>query len=55
MITVAVGAAYTARLEGLFSDTSIAFRSQNGDAYDDELTLKPGLGQGATGLAPHRR
>ena len=47
--------AYTARLEGLFTDAPIAFRSQNGGDYDDDLMLKPGLGDGAAGLALHRR
>ena len=47
--------AYTARLDGLFTDTPIAFRSQNGGDYDDDLMLKPGLGDGAGGLALHRR
>jgi len=47
--------AYTARLEGLFSDAPIAFRSQNGGDYDDDLTLSPGLGEGTSGLALHRR
>ena len=51
----ALRAAYTARPEGLFSDAPIAFRSQNGGDYDDDLTLKPGLGEGAAGLALHRR
>ena len=47
--------AYTARLEGLFTDAPIAFRSQNGGDYDDDLTLRPGVGEGASGLALHRR
>ena len=46
--------AYTARLENLFTDAPIAFRSQNGGDYEDDLTLKAGLSEGAKGFALHR-
>lgn len=48
-------AAYAERLAGLFTDSPIPYRTQNGGDYDDDLRLKPGLGRGASGLALHRR
>jgi len=41
------------RLGGLFSDQPIPFRAQNGGHYDGQQVLKPGLGQGETGLRIH--
>jgi len=49
----AVAAAYTARLDGLFTDAPIRFRRQNGGDYDGQQVLKPGLGGGAAGLRIH--
>lgn len=47
--------AYRARLAGLFDESPIAYRSQNGGDYDNDLCLKPGLEGALTGLAIHRR
>lgn len=41
------------RLQGLFTDAPIPYRSQNGGHYDAQQRLKPGLGQGAGGTAMH--
>ena len=46
-------AAYRTRLEGLFTETPIPFRRQNGGHYDGSQVLKPGLGAGASGSAIH--
>ena len=48
-----VAGACERRLEGLFTDRPIAFRSQNGGHYDGQQVLKPGLGAGATGTRIH--
>jgi NAD(P)H dehydrogenase (quinone) len=45
--------AYSRRLEGLFSDAPIAYRSQNGGDYDDDLRLRAELGTDRAGLALH--
>jgi NAD(P)H dehydrogenase (quinone) len=49
----AIAAAFTARLDGLFTDAPIPFRRQNGGHYDTEQVLKPGLGQAASGTRIH--
>jgi NAD(P)H dehydrogenase (quinone) len=51
----AVRDAWTARLEGLFSDTPIAWRAQNGGDYDADLRLREDLGKGTSGFDLHRR
>jgi NAD(P)H dehydrogenase (quinone) len=48
-----VAAAFTARLDGLFTDEPIAFRTQNGGDYDTQQVLKPDLGHGASGTRIH--
>ncbi len=48
-----VAESYKARLEGLFTDTPIPFRRQNGGHYDTQQVLKPGLGHGAAGTRLH--
>lgn len=50
----AIAEAFTARLDGLFTDAPIPFRKQNGGHYDTQQVLKPGLGLGASGTALHR-
>ena len=45
---------YTARLEGLFTDAPIAFRTQNGGDYDDDLCLRTEFGGASTGFDLHR-
>lgn len=48
--------AYGARLDGLATDTPLAFRRQNGGDYEiPALTLKPDLAPGRTGLGVHLR
>ncbi|MCP3097928.1 NAD(P)H-dependent oxidoreductase [Myxococcus sp. K15C18031901] len=49
----AIAAAFTARLDGLFTDAPIPFRRQNGGHYDGQQMLKAGLGQGAAGTRLH--
>lgn len=51
----AVAVRLAARLHGLFTDTPIPFRSQNGGDYDDQQELKPGLEGSAGGLRIHER
>ena len=46
-------AAFAARLDGLFTDEPIAFRTQNGGDYDARQVLKPDLGHGAAGTRIH--
>ena len=41
------------RLEGLFLDPPIPFRTQNGGHYDARQVLKPGLGAGESGTRIH--
>ena len=41
------------RLDGLFSDDPIPFRTQNGGHYDTKQVLKPGLGAGQSGTRIH--
>jgi NAD(P)H dehydrogenase (quinone) len=48
-------AAYTARLEGLFTDAPIPFRAQNGGDYGDDLRLLEGVGAARGSLTLHRR
>ncbi|HEX7759665.1 MAG TPA: NAD(P)H-dependent oxidoreductase [Caulobacteraceae bacterium] len=45
--------AYRRRLEGLFTDEPIPFRTQNGGHYDGTQVLKPGLGDGESGTRIH--
>lgn len=49
----ALSGALDRRLEGLFTDPPIPFRSQNGGHYDGQQVLKPGLGAGASGTNIH--
>jgi NAD(P)H dehydrogenase (quinone) len=49
----AIAAAYTARLDGLFTEAPIPFRRQNGGHYDGRQVLKPGLGEAAPGSRIH--
>lgn len=44
---------YRARLRGLFTDTPIPFRRQNGGHYDGQQVLKDGLGGAETGTRIH--
>lgn len=44
---------YRARLHGLFTDTPIPYRRQNGGHYDGQQVLKDGLGRGETGSRIH--
>lgn len=46
-------AAWRARLEGLFEDEPIAFRSQNGGNYPDRHVLDDKIAQHQTGLMMH--
>ncbi len=48
-----VAKAYQRRLEGLFTDRPIPFRTQNGGHYDGTQVLKPGLGAGESGTRIH--
>ncbi|HZZ90245.1 MAG TPA: NAD(P)H-dependent oxidoreductase [Caulobacteraceae bacterium] len=48
-----LAAAYRRRLEGLFTDRPIPFRTQNGGHYDGRQVLKPGLGAGESGTRIH--
>lgn len=49
----AIAAAFQARLDGLFTDDPIPFRTQNGGHYDAQQVLKPGLARGASGTRIH--
>lgn len=48
-----VATEYRGRLERLFTDAPIPFRSQNGGHYDDAQVLKPAFGIGASGFGLH--
>jgi len=48
-----IAVAYRRRLDGLFTDAPIPFRSQNGGHYDGRQVLKPGLGAGEAGTRIH--
>ena len=48
-----VAGACRRRIEGLFTDRPIPFRSQNGGHYDTRQVLKPGLGTGESGTRIH--
>lgn len=48
-----IAEAFKARLDGLFTDAPIPFRTQNGGHYDGRQVLKPGLGHGASGTRIH--
>jgi NAD(P)H dehydrogenase (quinone) len=48
-----VAAEYRGRLQRLFSDAPIPFRSQNGGHYDNAQVLRPEFGSGASGFALH--
>jgi len=48
-----VADAFRARLRTLFTDAPIPYRTQNGGHYDGQQVLKPGLGEGETGLRIH--
>jgi NAD(P)H dehydrogenase (quinone) len=50
---VDVAAAFKLRMENLFTDAPIPYRTQNGGHYDGQQVLKPGLGAGETGLRIH--
>lgn len=52
----AVREAYAARLDGLFTDETVPFRSLVGGDYDHDMRLLPGVEEpGAGGFALHRR
>jgi NAD(P)H dehydrogenase (quinone) len=44
---------YQQRLENLFTDAPIPYRSQNGGHYDEQQVLKPEFGNGQSGLRLH--
>ncbi|BAZ11629.1 putative NAD(P)H quinone reductase [Calothrix sp. NIES-4071] len=44
---------YRTRLENLFTDPTIPYRSQNGGHYDDQQVLKPEFGVGQSGFSLH--
>lgn len=46
--------AFHERLDGLFTDVPIAFRSQNGGDYDEQFRLKPGIADSKSGFSIHR-
>jgi len=48
-----VAAAFKVRMENLFTDTPIPYRTQNGGHYDGQQVLKPGLGGDETGVRIH--
>lgn len=48
-----VADAFAHRLQGLFTDPPIPFRTQNGGHYDQRLMLKPELGTGENGTRIH--
>lgn len=45
--------ALRARMHGLFTDTPVPYRTQNGGHYDGAQVLKPGLGTGEDGVRIH--
>jgi NAD(P)H dehydrogenase (quinone) len=49
----AAGVRLRARLAGLATDEPIAFRSQDGGDYDDDLVLRPDRAPGRAGLGVH--
>ena len=49
----AIKAAWRDRLAGLFTDTPIPFRSQNGGDFPDRHTMADHVAPGQTGLAAH--
>lgn len=49
----AVKAAWRGRLEGLFTDTPISFRSQNGGDFPDRHTMADDVAPGRAGFAVH--
>jgi NAD(P)H dehydrogenase (quinone) len=48
-----VAKAYQRRIDCLFTDEPIPFRTQNGGHYDGAQVLKPGLGAGESGMRIH--
>jgi NAD(P)H dehydrogenase (quinone) len=48
-----VAGACKTRINSLSTDTPIPFRTQNGGHYDGQQVLKPGLGDGETGMRIH--
>lgn len=48
-----VAAVFKIRIANLFTDAPIPYRTQNGGHYDGQQVLKPGLGDGETGLRIH--
>lgn len=48
-----MNAAWRERMEGLFTDTPIPFRAQNGGDYTDRNELKPEVAPNETGLMAH--
>lgn len=46
---------FRSRLDGLFTDTPIPYRPQNGGDYDENLCLKPGIAEGKSGFAIHTK
>lgn len=42
-----------ARMESLFTARRVPYRTQNGGHYDGQQVLKPGLGEGETGVRIH--
>lgn len=50
---LAAAEAFESRLDGLFTDAPIPFRTQNGGDYDGQQVLKAGLGEGASGTRIH--
>ena len=49
----AIKAAWRVRLAGLFTDTPVPFRSQNGGDFPDHHTMADHVAPGQTGLAAH--
>lgn len=49
----AIKAAWCVRLVGLFTDTPIPFRSQNGGDFPDRHTMADHVAPGQSGLAAH--
>ena len=47
--------AYRERLQGLFTDATLPYRTQNGGDYDDRQVLKDAVAPGAEGLSIHLR
>ena len=50
----AIAEAYSKRLNSLFTDKPIPFRSQGGGQYDENLRLKIGIAEGKSGFSIHR-